>query len=190
MRVLVVDSFDSFTYNLVQQAGALGAEPVVVRSDTPADRIPAGPWDRIILSPGPGRPEESPLLGRVLAGPCRTVPTLGVCLGHQAIGCAFGAALVRAERVMHGRVSAIHHDGRGLFAGLATPFTAGRYHSLLLDPGSIPDVLEVTAWSDDGCVMGIRHREFPIEGIQFHPESILTPDGAMIMENFLSEAGR
>lgn len=189
MRLLVVDSYDSFTYNLVQQAGVLGAGPEVMKSDAPREGILGGSWDRIVLSPGPGRPEESPIYREVLAGPSRTVPTLGVCLGHQAIGCAFGATLVRAERVMHGRVSEVHHDGRGVFAGLDDPFPAGRYHSLLLAPESIPETLEVTAWSDDGCVMGVRHRRYPITGIQFHPESILTPDGDRIMANFLARAG-
>jgi anthranilate synthase/aminodeoxychorismate synthase-like glutamine amidotransferase len=192
MRVLVIDSYDSFTYNLCQQIGILGAEPVVVKSDTPFDRVCTIRCDRIVLSPGPGHPCDSTLYHAVLAGMSRSVPTLGVCLGHQAIGLVFGADVVRARQVMHGRTSTIRHDGRTIFTGVSNPFTATRYHSLLLDGATIPPCLEVTARSTgDGAVMGVRHRDYPIEGTQFHPESILTSEGDRLMANFLfgPEAG-
>lgn len=189
MRVLVIDSYGSFTFNLCQQIGMLGAEPVVVKSDTPFDRICSGSFDRVVLSPGPGHPRDFTLYGEVLATISRTVPTLGVCLGHQAIGLAFGARIARAARPMHGKRSVVRHDGAGIYAGVPDPLIATRYHSLVIDPATIPDCLEVTARSDDGAVMGVRHREFPIEGVQFHPESILTPDGNRLMANFLSGTG-
>jgi len=189
MRVLVIDSYGSFTFNLCQQIGMLGAEPVVVKSDTPFDRICSGSFDRVVLSPGPGHPRDFTLYGEVLATISRTVPTLGVCLGHQAIGLAFGARIARAARPMHGKRSVVRHDGAGIYAGVSDPLVATRYHSLVIDPATIPDCLEVTARSDDGAVMGVRHREFPIEGVQFHPESILTPDGNRLMANFLSGTG-
>ncbi|MDN7024790.1 aminodeoxychorismate/anthranilate synthase component II [Methanoculleus sp. FWC-SCC1] len=187
MRVLVIDTYDSFTFNLCQQIGALGAEPVVVKSDAPFALVRAIPCDRIVLSPGHGHPRDSHLYRQVLATMSLTVPTLGVCLGHQAIGLAFGAGVVRAGRVMHGRTSPIRHDGRSIFAGLADPLTATRYHSLILDVGTLPRELAVTARSmDDGVIMGVRHTVYPIEGVQFHPESILTRDGMRILENFLA----
>ncbi|RXE56872.1 anthranilate synthase [Methanoculleus taiwanensis] len=187
MKVLVIDTYDSFTFNLCQQIGALGADPVVVKSDVPFEQIRAIPCDRIVLSPGHGHPRDSHLYRQVLATLSRTVPTLGVCLGHQAIGLAFGAEVVRANHVMHGRTSLIRHDGKRLFAGLESPLTATRYHSLILDPGTIPPELAVTARSaDDGVVMGVRHTLYPIEGVQFHPESILTPEGSQMMANFLA----
>ena len=189
MRVLVIDSYGSFTFNLCQQIGMLGAEPVVVKSDTPFDRICSGSFDRVVLSPGPGHPRDFTLYGEVLATISRTVPTLGVCLGHQAIGLVFGARITRAARPMHGKRSVVRHDGAGIYAGIPDPLVATRYHSLVIDPATIPDCLEVTARSDDGAVMGVRHREFPIEGVQFHPESILTPDGNRLMANFLSGTG-
>jgi anthranilate synthase/aminodeoxychorismate synthase-like glutamine amidotransferase len=186
MKVLVIDSYDSFTYNLCQQIGTLGAEPVVVKSDLPFDRVCRISCDRIVLSPGPGSPHASGLYLAVLADMSRYIPTLGVCLGHQAIGLACGAAVTRADHLMHGRTSRICHDGKGIFAGVGNPFTATRYHSLIVPEETIPAALEVTARSlDDGYVMGIRHRQFPIEGVQFHPESILSPEGERIMENFL-----
>jgi anthranilate synthase component 2 len=189
MRVLVIDSYGSFTFNLCQQIGMLGAEPVVVKSDTPFDRICSGSFDRVVLSPGPGHPRDFTLYGEVLATISRTVPTLGVCLGHQAIGLVFGARITRAARPMHGKRSVVRHDGAGIYAGVSDPLVATRYHSLVIDPATIPDCLEVTARSDDGAVMGVRHREFPIEGVQFHPESILTPDGNRLIANFLSGTG-
>ncbi|KUG21021.1 MAG: aminodeoxychorismate/anthranilate synthase component II [Methanomicrobiaceae archaeon] len=186
MRVLVIDSYDSFTFNLCQQIGMLGAEPIVVKSDTPYDRVSGIACDRIVLSPGPGNPRDSSLYLSVLAGMSRRIPTLGVCLGHQAIGLAFGAAVRRADRVMHGRTSQIRHDGRTVYAGITNPLTATRYHSLIIDHETVPEALEVTARTlDDGCVMGVRHAEYPIEGVQFHPESILTAEGGAIMRNFL-----
>jgi len=190
MRVLVIDSYDSFTFNLCQQIGMLGAEPVVVKSDTPFERLRCGGFDRVVLSPGPGHPRECTLYREVLATISRTVPTLGVCLGHQAIGLAFGAGIAPADRLMHGKRSVIRHNGAGIYAGVPGPLVATRYHSLVIDPATVPDCLEVTAQSDDdGAVMGVRHREFPIEGVQFHPESILTPDGNRLMANFLSGTG-
>jgi len=189
MRVLVIDSYDSFTFNLCQQIGVLGAEPVVVKSDTPSERLRAESFDRIVLSPGPGHPRDSALYREVLGTFSRTVPTLGVCLGHQAIGLAFGARIVRADRLMHGKRSVVRHDGAGIYAGVPDPLVATRYHSLVIDPASVPDCLAVTATSDDGTVMGVRHRSFPIEGVQFHPESILTPEGTRLMANFLSGTG-
>jgi len=186
MKVLVIDSYDSFTYNLCQQIGALGAEPVVVKSDMPFDRVRRIRCDRIVLSPGPGSPYESALYLAVLAGMSRRIPTLGVCLGHQAVGLACGAVVTRADHLMHGRTSRICHDGKGIFAGIGNPFTATRYHSLIVAEETIPAALAVTARSmDDGYVMGVRHRTYPIEGVQFHPESILSPEGGQIMENFL-----
>ncbi|WP_292731620.1 aminodeoxychorismate/anthranilate synthase component II [Methanoculleus sp.] len=190
MRVLVIDSYDSFTFNLCQQIGMLGAEPVVVKSDTPFERLRFESFDRVVLSPGPGHPRDSALYRAVLTSISRTVPTLGVCLGHQAIGLTFGASIARADRLMHGKRSLVRHDGAGIYAGVPDPLVATRYHSLVIDPATIPDCLEVTARSDDdGAVMGVRHREFPIEGVQFHPESILTPDGNRLIANFLSGTG-
>ena len=190
MRVLVIDSYDSFTFNLCQQIGMLGAEPVVVKSDTLFERIRPVLFDRVVLSPGPGHPRDSALYREVLGTISRTVPTLGVCLGHQVIGLAFGARIARADRLMHGKRSMIRHDGAGIYTGVASPLVATRYHSLVIDPATVPDCLEVTARSDDdGAIMGVRHRKFPIEGVQFHPESILTPDGNRLMKNFLSGMG-
>ena len=186
MKVLLIDCYDSFTYNLSQQVGYLGAEPVVVTSDTPLEDIRALPCDRIILSPGPGKPEDSGVGLQVLLTLSRTIPTLGVCLGHQAICVAFGGQVVRAARPVHGKVSRIRHDGKTIFSGLPSPLSATRYHSLVADPSFLPPDLEVSAVSvDDGAIMGLRHRRYPVEGIQFHPESILTPDGDTILRRFL-----
>ncbi|MDG6256501.1 MAG: aminodeoxychorismate/anthranilate synthase component II [Methanomicrobiaceae archaeon] len=190
MRVLIVDCYDSFTFNLYQQVGALGGEPVVVKNDASPDVLEAIECDRIILSPGPGIPENSGLCLAVLDGPARAVPTLGVCLGFQAICIAFGGKVVRADHLMHGKTSAIHHDGKGIFRHLPVPLLATRYHSLIADPASLPESLAITATSgDDGYVMGVRHRTYPIEGIQFHPESILTREGDALIRNFLSDDG-
>jgi anthranilate synthase/aminodeoxychorismate synthase-like glutamine amidotransferase len=190
MRVLVIDCYDSFTYNLTQLVGSLGAVPEVVMNDTPPGALERRLFDRIILSPGPGRPEESGLCLAALATLSREIPTLGVCLGHQAICHAFGGRVVRGERPVHGKTSSIVHDGKGIFAGIRNPFTATRYHSLVADRDSLPPDLEVTAESlDDGTVMGLRHRRYPIEGVQFHPESILTGEGREILANFLSGRG-
>jgi anthranilate synthase component 2 len=187
MRVLVIDCYDSFTYNLTQLVGSLGAVPEVVMNDVPPESLERYHFDRIILSPGPGRPEESGLCLAALATIAREVPTLGVCLGHQAICTAFGGKVVRGERPVHGKTSTISHDGKGVFLGVGNPFTATRYHSLVADRASLPPELKVTAESlDDGCVMGVRHRRYPIEGVQFHPESILTGEGRQVIANFLS----
>jgi anthranilate synthase component 2 len=185
-QVLVIDNYDSFVYNLVQELGELGATPLVFRNDAIdlagiRRRAPEG----IVISPGPGRPEEAGIslaVARELGG---EVPVLGVCLGHQCVGQAFGGRVVPAPRLMHGKTSEIHHCGTGLFAGLPEPFVATRYHSLVVAPDSVPPVLEVTATTSDGVVMGLRHRTLPVEGVQFHPESILTPSGPSLLANFL-----
>ena len=190
MRVLVIDCYDSFTYNLTQLVGSLGAVPEVVMNDAPTEALDRHLYDRIILSPGPGRPEESGLCLTALATLSREVPTLGVCLGHQAICTAFGGKVVRGGKPVHGKTSPIRHDGSGIFAGVPTPFTATRYHSLVAETESLPDELEVTASSlDDGYVMGVRHTRYPINGVQFHPESILSPEGDRIIKNFLQPQG-
>jgi anthranilate synthase component 2 len=188
-RVLVVDNYDSFVYNLVQYLGELGAEPVVVRHDERSlDDLVALDPDAVLISPGPGRPEDAGLTNEVIRHFAGVRPVLGVCLGQQAIGQVYGGEVVRAPAVMHGKTSLVHHRGTGVFAGLPNPFEATRYHSLVVDPGSVPDVLEVTAWTDDGVVMGVRHREHAVEGVQFHPESILTTAGHDLLRNFLGQA--
>lgn len=190
MNVLIVDCYDSFTFNLFQQVGKLGGEPLVFPCDTPLDVLQKIPWDRIILSPGPGTPEDSGVCRKVLETMSRTIPTLGVCLGHQTICAVFGGEVVRARHLMHGKTSQIRHDGTGIFQGIPMPFTATRYHSLVADRMSLPDDLTVTASSmDDGYVMGVRHTRYPIDGVQFHPESILTQDGDQILRNFLAGPG-
>jgi len=190
MKVLIVDCFDSFTFNLEQQVGRLGAAPVVFTSDTPLEKLKKAGCDRIILSPGPGTPQESGVCLEVLGTLSKKIPTLGVCLGHQAICTTFGGKVVRAKHLMHGKTSSIRHDGRGIFEDVTSPFTATRYHSLIADRDSLPAELEVTATSlDDGCVMGVRHTRYPITGVQFHPESILSPDGDRLIRNFLDGRG-
>jgi anthranilate synthase/aminodeoxychorismate synthase-like glutamine amidotransferase len=189
-RVLVIDSYDSFVYNLVQYLGELGAEPVVRRNDDVdvAGALALQP-DGVLLSPGPGRPEDAGILcDAVAAFAARDVPVLGVCLGHQAIGQAYRATIVGAAELMHGKTSTIEHDGRGVFAGLPSPLTATRYHSLTIDPDSIPDCLEVTATAGD-TIMGVRHRDHAVEGVQFHPESVLTACGHDLLANFLATCG-
>jgi anthranilate synthase component 2 len=189
MKVLIIDCYDSFTYNLVQQVGALGGEPVVVTSDTPFGKVQNVACDRIILSPGPGRPEDAGVCLDVLSTMSMKIPTLGVCLGHQAICIAYGGDVVRAGHLVHGKVSPIEHDARGIFSGMPNPFTATRYHSLVADPDTLPASLAVSARScDDGYVMGVRHRTYPVHGIQFHPESILSPEGDRVIQNFLQGA--
>jgi anthranilate synthase/aminodeoxychorismate synthase-like glutamine amidotransferase len=190
MKVLIVDCYDSFTFNLYQQVGQLGGDPVVLTSDTPLDRLENTGCDRIILSPGPGTPEDSGVCLEVLDTMSRTIPTLGVCLGHQAICTVFGGSVVRAGHLMHGKTSEIRHDGKGIYAGVPSPFTATRYHSLVADRDSLPEELCVSAESlDDGYVMGVRHTRYPIEGVQFHPESILSAEGNRIIRNFLNMNG-
>ena len=187
-RVVVIDNYDSFVYNLVQYLGELGAEPIVHRHDALSiDALRALEPDAVLVSPGPGRPEDAGVSNEAIrAFGEHGTPVLGVCLGHQCIGQVYGGAIVRAPRVMHGKTSEITHDGAGVFAGVPSPFTATRYHSLVVERGSVPDELEITAESEDGLVMGLRHREFPIEGVQFHPESILTDSGHDLLGNFLT----
>ncbi len=189
VRVLVIDNYDSFVYNLVQELGELGADPVVHRNDAiDVDGIRAAAPDAVLISPGPGRPEDAGVSLAVIEQLAGELPILGVCLGHQAIGQAFGGEIVRAPTLMHGKTSAIHHDGAGVFAGLPDPLTATRYHSLVVEPESVPDVLEVTARTSDGVIMGLRHRTLAVEGVQFHPESLLTPEGPSLLANFLAMA--
>ena len=186
-RVLVIDNYDSFVYNLVQELGELGADPVVHRNDAiDVAGIRAAAPDLILISPGPGRPEDAGVTPSVIGELAGVIPILGVCLGHQAIGQVFGGRIVQAPSLMHGKTSAIHHDGRGVFVGLPDPFTATRYHSLVVDPATVPDVLEVTARTSDGVIMGLRHRTLAVEGVQFHPESLLTPEGPTLLSNFLA----
>ena len=184
MRVLVVDNYDSFTYNLVQYLGMLGADPVVVRNDalSPEEARSIAP-DRLVISPGPGRPEGAGYSTAYVEQLGSTVPTLGVCLGHQVIVTAFGGKVDRAPEPRHGKTSQISHDGLGVFEGLESPFVATRYHSLAAV--EVPDELEITARSEDGVVQAVRHRSLPIEGVQFHPESVMTVAGLRLLENFL-----
>ncbi|MDG6898187.1 MAG: aminodeoxychorismate/anthranilate synthase component II [Nitrososphaerota archaeon] len=192
MKVLIIDNYDSFVYNLAQYVGSCHAEPVVLRNDkaTPEKVSQLSP-DRIIISPGPGTPSDRRYFGRcedVLKDVSTSVPTLGVCLGNQGIGHAFGAKIVRAAHLMHGKTSRIVHDGKGVLTGVENPLSATRYHSLVIDKTCVPEELKVTALSlDDGEIMGVRHNKFPIEGVQFHPESILTPEGMKIIGTFLRE---
>jgi len=184
--VLLVDNYDSFTYNLYQYLGELGAEIRVVRNDElTAEAAVALAPARIVISPGPGTPDQAGITLDLIRRAAGRIPVLGVCLGHQALGQAFGGDVRRAPKLMHGKTSEIHHDGRGVFAGLPVPFTATRYHSLVVERGSVPECLEITAWTDDGIVMGLRHREHRLEGVQFHPESILTTVGKDLLRNFL-----
>lgn len=184
--ILVIDNYDSFTWNLVQYLGELGAEPRVVRNDElSVEEIVALRPDRVVISPGPGTPDQAGVSIELIRRLGATTPLLGVCLGHQAIGRAFGATVDRARRQMHGKTSSIRHDGRGVFRGLPNPLVATRYHSLAIRPDTVPPDLEVSAWAEDGEIMGIRHRRHPIEGVQFHPESILTEEGRQLLKNFL-----
>jgi len=200
-RVVVIDNYDSFVYNLVQYLGELGAEPDVYRPDEISlEGIEDLRPDALVISPGPGRPEDAKLSNAVLERFAQdrdtpatdgrvTFPILGVCLGHQCIGRVYGGEVVRAPAVVHGKTSLIHHRGQGVLAGLADPFEATRYHSLLVDRATVPAELEITAETSDGLVMGLRHRRLAVEGVQFHPESILTADGRRLLGNFLASAG-
>jgi anthranilate synthase/aminodeoxychorismate synthase-like glutamine amidotransferase len=189
VRVFLLDNYDSFTWNLVHAVESAGGRVTVERNDGIAPgRIAAEGFDRVILSPGPGRPDAAGRMPALLERIAGRVPVLGVCLGHQAIGRLAGRRVLRAPRLMHGKTSPVHHDGKGIFRGLPDPFPAMRYHSLVVDPADVADDLEVSAWTADGVVMGVRHRRWPIEGVQFHPESILTPDGPALIANFLAGA--
>ena len=190
MKLLMVDNYDSFTYNIVQYFGELGAQVEVFRNDeiTVAEieaRLNAGQLDRLVISPGPCSPAEAGISVAAIQHFAGKLPILGVCLGHQAIGAAFGGTIVRAKELMHGKTSVITTTQKGVFAGLPAQFTVNRYHSLAIERESCPEVLEITAWTDDGEIMGVRHKELPIEGVQFHPESILTEHGHAMLKNFL-----
>ena len=189
--LLMIDNYDSFTYNVVQYLGELGADVQVYRNDAiTIEEITALNPAQIVISPGPCTPNEAGISTAVIAHFAGKIPLLGICLGHQSIGQVFGGNIVRAGKVMHGKLSAIHHGGQGVFSGLANPFTATRYHSLVIDAATLPDCLEVTAWTEDDAgereeIMGVRHREFAVEGVQFHPESILSEHGHQLLQNFL-----
>ena len=190
MKLLMIDNYDSFTWNIVQYFGELGAEVEVVRNDevTLADldaRLASGAMDRLVVSPGPCSPAEAGISVPAITHFAGKLPILGVCLGHQAIGAAFGGTIVRAQQLMHGKTSVITTTQTGVFAGLPRQFTVNRYHSLSIERASCPEVLEITAWTDDGEIMGVRHKQLPIEGVQFHPESILTEHGHAMLKNFL-----
>jgi anthranilate synthase/aminodeoxychorismate synthase-like glutamine amidotransferase len=185
--ILVIDNYDSFTYNLVQYLGELGAEIEVVRNDQiTLDQIAAKNPQKIVISPGPCTPTEAGISIEVIQRFGPTIPILGVCLGHQAIGQALGGNVVRTNAVMHGKTSQINHHGEGVFKGLPTPLQATRYHSLIIERDSLPESLSITAETDDGVIMGVRHKEWPLEGVQFHPESVLTPEGKNMLANFLA----
>ena len=192
MKLLMIDNYDSFTYNIVQYFGELGAEVEVFRNDeiTVADiaaRLDAGQLDRLVISPGPCSPAEAGISVAAIQHFAGKLPILGVCLGHQAIGAAFGGKIIRAQQLMHGKTSVITTTQQGVFAGLPEQFTVNRYHSLAIEKSTCPEVLEVTAWTDDGEIMGVRHKTLPIQGVQFHPESILTEHGHAMLKNFLAQ---
>ena len=187
--ILVIDNYDSFTYNLVQYLGELGADPQVVRNDqTTVEAIEKQAPERIVISPGPKTPSEAGICLDVIAAFSGRIPILGVCLGHQAIGQAFGGQVIRAPELMHGKTSEIQHDGKTIFAGLPNPFLATRYHSLIVKRETLPDCLEVSANTSGGLIMGLRHKKMKVEGVQFHPESVLTEAGKNLVRNFLSIA--
>jgi len=187
VNILLIDNYDSFTYNVVQAFAKLGANVMVYRNDA-IDVETAKNLDvtHLVISPGPGRPEDAGISVELIAAFAGSVPVLGVCLGHQCIVSHFGGEIVRAERLMHGKTSMVKHDSKTIYAGLSEPFEAGRYHSLCADAETLPAVLELTAQTERGEIMGVRHRELPIEGVQFHPESVLTPEGDQLMANFMS----
>ena len=186
-RVLVIDNYDSFTYNLVQYLGELGVEPIVVRNDAiTIDEARALSPDGVLLSPGPGRPEDAGMLCAAITAFAGVVPVLGVCLGHQAIGQVYGGNVVGAPHLVHGKTSSISHNNEGVFAGLPNPLDATRYHSLIIERETLPEVLSITATTDDGMIMGVRHKSLDVEGVQFHPESILTTCGHDLLRNFVA----
>ncbi|MQB01390.1 MAG: aminodeoxychorismate/anthranilate synthase component II [Actinobacteria bacterium] len=190
LKLLLIDNYDSFVYNLAQAFGGLGAEPVVIRNDATLDRLEPVAFDAVVISPGPGTPDDTGISRSVIdLFASRGVPVLGVCLGHQCIGSLFGGRIERAPvGPVHGKTSKILHQSEGVFAGLPSPFIATRYHSLAMDAGSVPRDLRVTARSDDDVIMGVKHRSLPIEGVQFHPESVLTDEGPRLLKNFLAWA--
>ena len=189
--LLMIDNYDSFTYNLYQYLAELGAEVVTVRNDmTTLEDIEAMNPQGIVISPGPSTPLEAGISNDVIRRFGPRLPTLGVCLGHQCIGYVYGAKVGRAGEIRHGKTSMIHHNGQGVLAGLPNPFEAIRYHSLVVYPDTVPDELEVTAWTDNGLIMGLRHKEYPVEGVQFHPESIMTPVGKAVLQNFLDRVNQ
>ena len=193
MKLLMIDNYDSFTYNIVQYFGELGAEVQTFRNDEItveeiAAQLDAGKLDRLVVSPGPCSPAEAGISVKAIQYFAGKLPILGVCLGHQAIGAAFGGNIIRAQQLMHGKTSVITTTQQGVFADLPKQFTVNRYHSLAIEPSSCPDVLEVTAWTDDGEIMGVRHKTLPIEGVQFHPESFLTEHGHAMLKNFLDRS--
>ncbi|WP_406693426.1 aminodeoxychorismate/anthranilate synthase component II [Singulisphaera sp. Ch08] len=186
--IVLIDNYDSFTYNLVQRLGEIdpSLDLLVVRNDQiTLEEIAAKRPTHIIISPGPCTPLEAGISNAVVERFAPTIPLLGVCLGHQCIGHTLGAKVVRAERIMHGKTSQIHHDGKGVYLGLPNPFQATRYHSLLIQPDTVPESLEVVAWTEEGEIMGVRHKTFPMEGVQYHPESFLTHDGTQLLRNFI-----
>ncbi len=185
--ILVIDNYDSFTYNLVQYLSELGADVKVFRNDKiTIDEIRKLAPEKILISPGPCTPSEAGISIDVIKEFAGKIPVLGVCLGHQSIGQAFGGKIIRAKNLMHGKTSEIHHDGKTIFKGLSDPFTATRYHSLIIERDSLPECLEISAWTKDNEIMGVRHREFRVEGVQFHPESILTKSGMSLLKNFIT----
>ena len=184
--LLILDNYDSFTYNLVQYFGELGAEMKIFRNDVlSVDEVKAMKPERICISPGPCTPDDAGISLDLIKAMGETTPILGVCLGHQAIGQVYGGDVVRADRLMHGKTSPILHEGHSVFAGMPSPFEATRYHSLIVKRDTLPNELEITAWTEEGEIMGLKHKEFPVHGVQFHPESILTHDGKRLLENFL-----
>ncbi|MBN1870304.1 MAG: aminodeoxychorismate/anthranilate synthase component II [Candidatus Omnitrophica bacterium] len=189
--ILMIDNYDSFTYNLVQYFGEMGADLKVYRNDElTVQEIKRMPVKHIVISPGPGRPEGAGISVALIRAFAGKIPILGVCLGHQCIGYAYGGKIIRAKRLMHGKTSMIHHDGKGIFKDVENPFEATRYHSLVIEKKTMPECLEVTATADDGEVMAVRHKNYPMWGVQFHPESILTMEGKKILKNFLNWKGR
>jgi len=185
--ILLIDNYDSFTYNVYQAVANLGHPLQVVRNDQISlDEISAADYDAIIVSPGPGTPDDAGISKQAILRFAGKLPILGICLGHQAIGEAFGGNVIRAPQPVHGKTASIHHKGRGLFSNLPRPFIAGRYHSLIVDQPSLPDCLAVTATNDEGLIMGLQHRDYNVQGVQFHPESILTPEGTTVLANFLA----